>query len=110
LAVRLIRKKFVDGAADKVVDLIKKHDLNNEVFLGNSTQPLKDMNLKELAEKSLEWGQNSAQGLCCGIFGCNTEPEIRCKICGGGYCKDHKNWHFHSETNDGIYEKDTDEI
>ncbi len=53
-----------------------------------------------------EWSIQSKKGLLCGIFGCNEPVDIRCKICNGGYCKEHKNWHFHSVDNIGILLKD----
>jgi len=53
-----------------------------------------------------QWGIQSKKGLLCGIFGCNEPVDIRCKICNGGYCKEHKNLHFHSVDDMGILLKD----
>ncbi len=53
-----------------------------------------------------QWHEQSKKGLVCGIFGCNEPVQIRCNICKGGYCEEHKKWHFHSATNDGILFKD----
>lgn len=103
-------KKFRDDAVDIIAENIRKKNPDLEIFLGNKTQPLNDLDPQELARLGLEWGKLSLQGLCCGIMGCNTEPEIRCKICNGGYCKDHKDWHHHRADNDGIYEKEVEEI
>ena len=50
----------------------------------------------------LEWGNNSHLGLCCGIFGCAKPVMIRCKICKGGYCIQHKEWHMHSDKFNGV--------
>lgn len=102
--------EFIPGAADEIVKLLKKHNLDQEVFLGNKTELLKDMDLKDLAEFGLAWGKLSSQGLVCGILGCNTPVEIRCETCQGGYCMDHKDWHSHSENSDGIIEKEIDEL
>lgn len=100
----------IDGAADEIVKMLKKHNLDQEIFLGNKTNVLKDMDLKELAEMGLEWGMLSQKGLVCGILGCNSPPKKGCNICGGCYCNDHKDWHFHSDTHDGILEKNIEEI
>ena len=52
-----------------------------------------------------KWSKESKKGLICGIFGCNEPVEIKCNICKGGYCKEHKDIHFHSSTNMGIFIK-----
>lgn len=49
-----------------------------------------------------QWSMDSKKGLCCGIFGCPNKVLIECEICGGGYCKEHKSCHFHSESNTGV--------
>jgi len=54
----------------------------------------------------LEWGNDSQHGLCCGIFGCTGTVTIRCKICNGGYCNEHKDWHMHSDKFDGVIIRD----
>jgi len=50
----------------------------------------------------LQWGMDSQHGLCCGIFGCTDKVVIRCKICNGGYCEEHKEWHMHSDEFNGV--------
>jgi len=50
----------------------------------------------------LQWGEDSQHGLCCGIFGCHANVVIRCEICNGGYCKEHKEWHMHSDEFNGV--------
>jgi len=55
----------------------------------------------------LQWGEDSKHGLCCGIFGCTSTVVIRCKICNGGYCDEHKDWHMHSEKFNGVIIRDT---
>ncbi len=50
----------------------------------------------------LQWGEDSQHGLCCGIFGCPGTVMIRCEICNGGYCKEHKEWHMHSDEFNGV--------
>jgi len=50
----------------------------------------------------LQWGEDSSHGLCCGIFLCHGTVVIRCSICHGGYCSEHKDWHKHTENFDGI--------
>lgn len=54
----------------------------------------------------LQWGNDSYHGLCCGIFGCTGPVAIRCKICQGGYCDEHKKWHMHSDGFDGVIIRD----
>jgi len=54
----------------------------------------------------LQWGDDSKHGLCCGIFGCTSKVVIRCKICNGGYCGEHKDWHKHSEKFEGVIIRD----
>ena len=54
----------------------------------------------------LQWGYDSNHGLCCGIFGCTQKVAIRCIICNGGYCNEHKKWHMHSDKFDGIIIKE----
>lgn len=103
-------KRLSPDAVDIIADNIKKKNQDLEIFLGNNTTPLNELDPMELAKRGLEWGLMSQQGLVCGILGCNTEPQIRCKICQGGYCKDHKDWHHHGVDNDGIIEKDASEL
>jgi len=50
----------------------------------------------------LQWAEDSQHGLCCGIFGCADKVMIRCKICNGGYCNEHKEWHMHSDEFNGV--------
>jgi len=50
----------------------------------------------------LQWGEDSKRGLCCGIFGCTSPVMIRCKICDGGYCEEHKEWHLHNGKFNGV--------
>ena len=52
-----------------------------------------------------QWSEESKKGLLCGIFGCNEPVEIRCNICKGGYCSEHKEWHIHSADNNGVFLK-----
>ena len=62
----------------------------------------------------LQWGEDSQRGLCCGIFGCQAKIAIRCVICNGGYCNEHKDWHIHDGKFNGViikneHEKDSGE-
>ncbi len=50
----------------------------------------------------LQWGEDSKHGLCCGIFGCAGKVVIRCTICQGGYCDEHKDWHLHNGKFNGV--------
>jgi len=50
----------------------------------------------------LQWAEDSKHGLCCGIFGCHGTVMIRCEICNGGYCEEHKKWHMHSDKFNGV--------
>ena len=50
----------------------------------------------------LQWAMDSSRGLCCGIFGCSAKVTIRCEMCNGAYCKEHKEWHKHSEKFEGF--------
>ncbi len=54
----------------------------------------------------LQWGNDSQHGLCCGIFGCTSKVAIKCKICDGWYCNEHKDWHKHTENFDGVIVRD----
>jgi len=45
-----------------------------------------------------QWGEEAKKGLVCGIFGCNSPVERRCKICKYSYCSEHMMSHFHSIT------------
>lgn len=103
-------KRLRHDAIDIIAGHIKKKNQDLEVFLGNHTKPLNECDPQELAKMGLEWGLMSQKGHVCGILGCNTEPNISCAICGGHYCDDHKNWHHHRADNDGIIEKDSNEL
>jgi hypothetical protein len=53
----------------------------------------------------MQWSLDSKHGKCCGIFGCPNKILVECEICGGGYCSDHKDMHFHASGHIGIIEK-----
>ncbi len=77
----------------------------DEIFRGTlSPQMIKDLDLKKLYHKVVMWGEKSAQGLLCGIYGCNSPPDVTCKHCNCTYCPEHIEMHFHSiENKDGIH-------
>jgi hypothetical protein len=105
-----MRKELVPNAKEILTNLIKTKNKNLEVFLGNKVEVLNNLDPGKLAQMALDWGLLSHQGLCCGILGCNTEVEIRCAVCDGGYCKDHKEWHTHADNYNGIIEKDYEDV
>lgn len=39
--------------------------------------------------------EESCQGKHCAIVGCPVKPTYFCPRCGGGYCEEHKEIHFH---------------
>lgn len=76
----------------------------DEVYRGTLPPKLiKDMKMGELYTEVIKWGEKSVQGLLCGIYGCNSEPNTPCPICHCGYCSEHLKMHFHSAENDGIH-------
>ena len=87
----------------KFKTIIKKHE-GVEIFVGNGRKQsdIKSVDTKEFFDDVMKWGEESKKGLVCGIFGCIEPVDIRCKICNGGYCLEHKNIHFHSRKNDGV--------
>lgn len=95
--------------AEKFNRLVKERtEPTDEVFRGTlSTQTVKDLDMKELYSEVIKWGEKSAQGLLCGIYGCNSEPSSPCTICKCGYCPEHITMHFHSAENDGVHRVET---
>ena len=37
-----------------------------------------------------EWKRKSKAGELCGILGCFSKPEVKCKHCSNYYCSEHK--------------------
>jgi len=84
----------------------RKEDLEIFVGRGKEQADIESLDPKDLYKKVLEWGEQSKLGLCCGIYGCIEPVGIRCKICQGGYCDEHREMHIHSAENDGIILRD----
>lgn len=100
-----------EKAEQLLKDILKNYDGEKEMYLNpNSTIKLDDLNLHDLAVTAVKWSNLSAQGLVCGILGCNVGPKNQCPICNCHYCTDHIKWHFHSATNTGILERDSSEM
>lgn len=95
---------------DTFKKIVEKHP-DMEIFVGKNRKEknMRDIDTKEFYEDVIKWGEESKKGLVCGIYGCIEPVIIRCKICGGGYCEEHKGMHFHSKDNDGIYLRKVEE-
>lgn len=90
-------------------DILKKYDGEKEMYLGpNNSEKLSTLNLTELLSDVTTWSNLSAQGMVCGILGCNANPKNKCPICNCHYCLEHISWHMHSGT--GILEKNSSEM
>ena len=81
---------------------------NSEMWVGKDKKPLNSdsVNLKKLMDDVFEWGEKSRQGFCCGILGCKEDVSVKCKVCKGGYCDEHKKWHSHTNDAKGVILKE----
>ena len=93
---------------EKFKRMVKEKTKPDDIVIRGTLAPkeLKNTNMKELYNDVMKWGEQSQQGLLCGIFGCNAEELTACPICGCGYCADHIPMHFHAVDNDGIFRDD----
>jgi len=41
------------------------------------------------------WKEDSEEGVVCGMFGCTSQPNHPCPLCGNHYCGEHIKIHFH---------------
>ncbi len=92
----------------KFKKIIKKVPPDAEIFVGQGQElvNIDDIDPKELYAKIKKWSNESMKGLVCGIFGCTTDPDQKCAICGSGYCSEHIEIHFHHDCHDGIILKE----
>ncbi len=91
-------------ALKKFKEIIESKPQDAKVFLGKNKErkELGSMNIEELLNNVMEWGEQSSQGLRCGILGCDVDVTNRCMHCRGGYCTEHIKMHFHTADNDGV--------
>ena len=96
---------MTDTYEDKFKKLVEsKVSPDDEVYRGTmSPKTLKELGMKKMYEDVMKWGEQSRQGLLCGIFGCTADPSSPCPICHCGYCPEHIRMHFHAASNDGIF-------
>jgi len=96
----------------KFKKLMKFLPEDSEIFVGKGKFEVsaKDVDLNELFANVKKWGNESAKGLVCGIYGCTEDPDSPCQICGCGYCSVHIKVHFHKEDYTGIILKDVKQI
>lgn len=81
---------------------------DSEIFIGTDKAQVdaREVDFNDLFDKVNKWGDESAKGLICGIYGCVKEPDSPCKICNCGYCSEHIKVHYHHEDHTGIILKD----
>lgn len=92
-------------------EILKKYDPELHVYFSpNNEVKMSDINPIELFSKVSQWSKLSKAGLICGIMGCSADPNETCNMCNSHYCLEHRPWHFHSATNNGILEKDSSEM
>jgi len=92
--------------------IIKTKPPDAEIYAGQGKEMvnIENANLNELSKKVEKWGEQSFQGLVCGIFGCQENPKNQCPICGGSYCYEHIKIHFHAKDHDGVILREVKEL
>ncbi len=87
---------------------MKKVPVDADIFVGQGKEMvnIETIDPKELFEKIHKWSDLSMKGVLCGIFGCTTDPDKTCKICGSAYCSEHIVIHFHHDCHEGIILKE----
>lgn len=90
---------------EKFNRMVKENTKPDDLVFRGTLAPkdLKDMDMKELYDDVMKWGEQSRRGLVCGIFGCNSEELTKCKYCDCTYCPEHIPMHFHAVNNGGIF-------
>ena len=89
---------------DMFKKIMKKIPPDAEIYVGKGKKEIKldSIDPKELWDNVQKWCEESKKGLVCGIYGCQEDPEIKCKICNGSYCEEHNKIHFHVENHEGL--------
>lgn len=100
--------KLADTYEEKFKKIVEsKTKPEDEVFRGTlAPKTIKEMGMKELYSEVMKWGEQSILGHVCGIYGCNSDPDVNCKYCKCTYCHEHIKMHMHAVKNDGIFLED----
>ena len=83
--------------------MLDDHAHTDGVYIGNGKgKRVEDIDAEDFLNKVKKWGEQSFQGLVCGIFGCIEKVDTKCNRCGVLYCQEHRQYHNQEKEYDGF--------